>query len=67
MHYTEVRKIKGMLLLIDFAKAFDSLSLAFIYKVLSYFGFDDELIKWIKMLYNWKKVSIWFPIKPNRY
>ena len=52
MHYTEVSKIKGMLLLIDFAKAFDSISWTFIYKVLSYFGFDDELIKWIKMFNN---------------
>ena len=52
MHYTEVRNIKGMLLLIDFAKVFDSISCAFIYTVLSSFGFDDELIKWIKMFNN---------------
>ena len=49
MHYTEVKKINGILLLIDFAKAFDSISWTFIYKILSYFGFDDDLLKWIKM------------------
>ena len=35
MHYIEVKKINGILLLIDFAKAFDSISWTFIYKILS--------------------------------
>ena len=52
MHYTETKKINGILLLIDFAKAFDSISWTFIYKTLSYFGFDNELLKWIKMFNN---------------
>ena len=52
MHYTEVKKINEILLLIDFAKAFDSISWTFIYKILSYFGFDDDLLKWIKMFNN---------------
>ena len=41
MHFTEVKNIDGILLLIDFEKAFDSLSWNFVYNVLSYFGFDD--------------------------
>ena len=52
MHYTEAKRINGILLLIDFAKAFDSISWTFIYKTLSYFGFDNELLKWIKMFNN---------------
>ena len=49
MHFTEVKNIDGILLLIDFGKAFDSLSWNFMYKVLSYFGFDEQLIDWIKL------------------
>ena len=49
MHFTEVKNIDGILLLIDFEKAFDSLSWNFMYNVLSYFGFDDQLIDWIKL------------------
>ena len=49
MHHAEEKNINGILLLIDFEKAFDSLSWTFIYNVLSYFGFDDTLIKWIKL------------------
>ena len=44
MHFTEVKNIDGILLLIDFEKAFDSLSWNFMYNVLLYFGFDDQLI-----------------------
>ena len=36
-------------MLIDFAKAFDSLSWKFLYKVLKFFGCSDYLIKWIKL------------------
>ena len=49
MHYAEVKKVEGLLLLIDFEKAFDSLSWTFIYKVLSYFGFDEDTISWIRL------------------
>ena len=48
MHFTEVKNIDGILLLIDFEKAFDSLSWNFMYKVLLYFGFDEQLIDWTK-------------------
>ena len=33
MHYTEENKIPGLLLLVDFEKAFDSISWSFLYKV----------------------------------
>ena len=49
MHYTEEKNMKGVLLLVDFAKAFDSISWPFIYKILLYYGFDNSLIKWIKL------------------
>ena len=37
----------GLLILIDFEKAFDSI---FIYQVLKYFGFGENIIQWIKIL-----------------
>ena len=50
MHITEKNNIPGMLMLIDFEKAFDSISWSFMYKVLEYFKFGPGFIKWIKVL-----------------
>ena len=43
MHYTESNKIHGLLILIDFEKAFDSIlgSWKFIYKTLKFLGFAE--------------------------
>ena len=49
LHATEVKNIPGLLMLIDFEKAFDSLSWNFLYKTLKFFGYSDNLIKWIKI------------------
>ena len=38
-------------MLIDFEKAFDSISWKFLYRVLKYFGFGPDFIKWI-VLFN---------------
>ena len=51
MHITETEKMQGMLMLIDFEKAFDSISWKFIYNVLEFFGFNRNFINWVK-LYN---------------
>ena len=40
----------GMMILVDFKKAFDSISHEYIYKVLRSFGFCEYIIKWIKIL-----------------
>ena len=50
MHITEINNIPGLLMLIDFEKAFDSISWSFLYKVLEYFKFGTSFIKWIKLL-----------------
>lgn len=42
MAYTESEHIPGLLVLIDFEKASDSISWSFIYKVLIYFGFGKN-------------------------
>ena len=49
MHYTETNHLPGLLVQIDFAKAFDSLSWKFLYKVMDLFGFNEDLISWIKL------------------
>ena len=49
MQYTEEKNIPGLLLLIDFEKAFDSVSWSFLYKVLELFGFGNSVIPWIKL------------------
>ena len=52
LHYTEEQNIPGLLLLIDFKKAFDSLSWSFINKVLKLFNFVPFIRKWITVLYK---------------
>ena len=52
MNYTEVKKIKGLLMFIDFEKAFDSVSWKFMYKVLRHFNFSEEFVNWITLFNN---------------
>ena len=52
MSYTEKCNIPGLLMLIDFQKAFDSVSWQFIYKVLDIFGFDEQFTSWVKLFNN---------------
>ena len=40
----------GLLLLIDFEKAYDSISFSYINKCLNFFNFGPEMIKWIEIL-----------------
>ena len=46
------RGINGMLIAIDFAKAFDTMEWSFVYKSMEHFGFPDKFINWVKILYN---------------
>ena len=52
LHYTTTQNKPGMLLLVDFEKAFDTISWIFITKVLSYFKFGHSIQKWITVFYN---------------
>ena len=42
----------GLLLLIDFEKAFDTLEWSYINKVLDFFNFGTDLKKWISVIHN---------------
>ena len=52
MQTAENNKKLGLLMLIDFEKAFDSISWQFLYKTLSFFGYSDSFINWIKLFNN---------------
>ena len=50
--YAEKNAIPGMLLLIDFEKAFDSVSWEFLFDVLNFFNFGNDFKQWIKVFYK---------------
>ena len=52
MEYTDVKKISGILLFIDFEKAFDSVEWKYIMNSLDLFNFRPSIRKWFSILYN---------------
>ena len=52
MEYTKAKKLPGLLLFIDFEKAFDSLEWEFLEKCLIRFGFGPDFIRWVSIFYN---------------
>jgi exonuclease III len=58
MHQTEEQNIPGLLLLIDFEKAFDSLSWAFVQKTLSFFNFGPDIKRWFEVFYSEAKSAV---------
>jgi len=51
IQYTANKNIPGLLLFLDFEKAFDSLEWSFIKKSLQHFGFGPSLSKWVRLFY----------------
>ena len=49
LHFTQKENIQGLLLLIDFQKAFDSVSWDFLCKVLKEFNFGPNICKWVNL------------------
>ena len=52
INYTASKNITGLLLCLDFEKAFDTLEWPFIEKTLLSFGFSPSIVKWFKTFYN---------------
>ena len=50
--YLHERNLSGMLLLIDFEKAFDTVKWSAIDKTLSFFNFGQSFRNWIKVIYH---------------
>ena len=71
INYSNVQKKKGLLLLIDFEKAFDSVAWSFMEKCLTYYNFKDDIKCWIKTFYSNIKSTVivnnqptsWFAIE----
>ena len=60
LRVTETKGIPGLLMLIDFEKAFDSLSWNFLYKALAFFGYSKNLINCIKFLKRLSKLMFYY-------
>ena len=58
LNYTEQYNKPGILLLVDFEKAFDSVSWKFLMNVLKFFKFGPEFCKWISILMNDSKLCV---------
>ena len=52
MQWAKENNKVGLILLIDFEKAYDSVSFAYIEKCLRFFNFGESLISWVSMLLN---------------
>ena len=64
-NHLSVQKQRGLLLLIDFEKAFDSVAWSFIEKTLTYLNFKNDIICWIKTFYNGIKSTVIVNNKPT--
>ena len=49
LYLAQDKDYTGLLMLIDFEKAFDSISWKFLYKTLQMFGFSEDFIRWVKL------------------
>ena len=58
MHKTISKKESNIIMLIDFKKAFDSLSHAFIFSTLKTLGFGPDIIKYIKLFLTQREARI---------
>ena len=52
LEYTRHTKMSGILVAIDFEKAFDSVDHTYLFKVLNTFNFGSSFIQWIRTLYS---------------
>ena len=52
INHTAAHNISGLLMFLDFEKAFDTVEWSFIWKTLGSFNFGSSLISWIKLCYR---------------
>ena len=52
MEFTAEENIPGLLVFIDFKKAFDSVEWSFLYQCLEIFNFGPDFIRWVKTFYK---------------
>ena len=49
--YSDIYKIEGAIIFLDFSKAFDSLELDFMFSTLKHYGFNYSFVTWVETLY----------------
>ena len=54
MDYTMINQLPGLMVAVDFEKAFDSISLNFLLQALRSFNFGPSFIKWVSVLVEGK-------------
>ena len=52
INFDAAKKIPGLLLFLDFEKAFDTVEWAFVQNTFQFYNFGPALIKWIKICYR---------------
>ena len=52
MEYTDIKKLPGIFLFVDFEKAFDTIEWSFISNTLEVFKFGCNFQKWLSVIYN---------------
>ena len=52
INFAAAKNIPGLLLFLDFEKAFDSLNWSFIQRTFKHFNFGSPMINWVKTFYN---------------
>ena len=52
IEFTDNENVPCLLLSIDFQKAFDRVEYSSLFKIMSWFGFGDQIIKWVKILFS---------------
>ena len=67
LHYSNSVKKKGLMLLIDFEKAFDSVAWSFIEKCLNFFNFKHNIIAWIETFYKNIKSTVIVNNEPTQW
>ena len=58
IEHNKINSSSGILMFIDFEKAFDSLEQYFLFKTFKKFNFGNDFIKWIKTLYTNSSVCV---------
>ena len=66
IHYLDEERLPGLLITLDFEKAFDSINWSFLNKVLRAFGFKDDICQWVSSFYNNIKSYIIVNGKPSQ-
>lgn len=52
INFTAAKNIPGLLVFLDFEKAFDTIEWPFIHKTFHHFNFGSSILKWIKLFYH---------------